>query len=58
MAGSGVGRSADQINAEIRALWPPGAGVPLDRDAYQRLLVEWARAVEAERQASEQELAA
>lgn len=57
MAGSGVGRSADQVNVEIRALWPPGVDVPLDRDRYHALLVEWARAVEAERQ-EEQQLAA
>lgn len=33
------------MNAEIRALWPPGAVEPTDRERYQRLLVEWADAV-------------
>ncbi|MDI9885883.1 hypothetical protein QMZ92_16235 [Streptomyces sp. HNM0645] len=50
---TGVGWSAAEVNAEIRALWPPGADAPVDRDAYHRLLVEWARAVERERQAGQ-----
>lgn len=50
---TGVGRTPEQINREIRALWPPGAVEPTCREAYQRLLVEWAEAMRAE-----QELAA
>lgn len=53
---SGVGRTAAELNDAIRALWPAGAEVPPDRDRYERLLVEWAAAVEAER--GEQQLAA
>lgn len=58
MTGSGVGRSADQVNAEIRALWPPGAVAPTDRNRYDRLVMEWAAAKEAERVLGQQELAA
>ncbi|GFH34270.1 hypothetical protein [Streptomyces pacificus] len=47
------GRSAAEVNAAIRALWPPGAGVPVDREAYHALLVEWAAAVARERQAGQ-----
>lgn len=43
-------RSVEVIDAEIRALFRPDRpGVPVDRDAYARLVVEWAAAVEAER---------
>lgn len=54
---TGVGRSADEINAEIRALWPAGAEQPADVEAYRRLLVEWAAATRAER-SEQQPLAA
>ena len=50
------GRSAAEVNEEIRRLWLPGADAPLDRDRYLRLVVEYARAVEAERR--QQQLAA
>lgn len=43
----GLVRSADEINQQIRALWPHPA-VRLseaDRARYERLVVEWARAV-------------
>lgn len=50
------GRSAAEVNAEIRALWAGGSLAPEDRDRYHRLVVEWARAVEQER--GEQRLAA
>ncbi|MFF4746765.1 hypothetical protein [Streptomyces sp. NPDC001268] len=46
------------MNAEIRGLWASGSLASEDRGRYHQLVVEWARAVEAERQASEQELAA
>jgi hypothetical protein len=53
---TGVGRTADELNAAIRALWPAGAVQPLDRNRYERLLVEWAEAARPER--GEQQLAA
>jgi hypothetical protein len=53
---TGVGRTADELNAAIRALWPVGAEQPTDLAEYQRLLVEWAAASRAER--GEQQLAA
>ncbi|MFE0039460.1 hypothetical protein [Streptomyces sp. NPDC059015] len=53
MAGSGVGRSADQVNAEIRRLWVGGQLAVEDRGRYHALLVERARAVERERQAGQ-----
>ncbi|MEU3903345.1 hypothetical protein AB0F20_05950 [Streptomyces goshikiensis] len=48
-------RTADAVNAEIRALWEAAArdGRPVDAERYRRLVVEWAAAVRAE-----QELAA
>ena len=39
---SGSARPADVINEELRALWQDG--VLTDEPAYQRLLIEWARA--------------
>jgi hypothetical protein len=41
-------RSAAAVNAEIRRLWVSGVLSQADRAAYQRLLVEWAAAVEWE----------
>lgn len=52
-------RPAAVVNDAIRDLWPEGAVEPTDPAAYQRLLVEWAAAVEAEKAAkTEAELAA
>ena len=47
---------SDAINDAIRELFPAGAVEPTDPAAYQRLLVEWAEAVKAEK--AGQELAA
>ncbi|MFC5802831.1 hypothetical protein [Streptomyces formicae] len=58
MAGSGVGRSADQINEEIRRLWATGVLAVEDRGRYHALLVEWAAAKETERRQAGQQLAA
>ncbi|MFE3326915.1 hypothetical protein [Streptomyces sp. NPDC059176] len=55
---TGVGRSAEQVNDEIRALWAGGQLAAEDVDRYRALLVEWAAAVRAERAAGEQQLAA
>lgn len=55
---TGVGRSTDHINQEIRGLWPPGAVEPTDRDRYDRLVMEWAAAKKAEKSLGQQELAA
>ena len=52
----GCMRPAAVVNDAIRALWPAGAVEPTDPAAYQRLLVEWAEAVKAEK--AGQELAA
>lgn len=41
-------RSAAAVNQAIRALWVAGTLAPTDREAYQRLLAEWARAKERE----------
>ncbi|MFD7444482.1 hypothetical protein [Streptomyces sp. NPDC059909] len=43
-------RSAALVNAEIRALWARSGGglSAVDEARYQRLLVEWAAAVEAD----------
>ncbi|MFI2349686.1 hypothetical protein ACH492_22065 [Streptomyces sp. NPDC019443] len=49
-ADRGPVRPAADVNAEIRALFPPGAVEPTDPERYQRLLVEWAEAVRAEQQ--------
>ena len=50
---TGVGRSAAEVNEEIRALWDGGT-LPSERQAeYHQLLVAWAEAMRAE-----QELAA
>lgn len=46
-------RSAEVVNAEIRALLQDGKPLREDVDRYHRLIVEWAEAVRAE-----QELAA
>ncbi|MGW1684961.1 hypothetical protein ACWCPO_10435 [Streptomyces albidoflavus] len=44
-----VPRPAAVVNAEIRALLMRRGGLtPTERAAYERLLVEWARAVRAE----------
>jgi hypothetical protein len=40
-------RSAADLNRLIRALW--NGGVLTDRERYHQLVVEWARADEAER---------
>lgn len=40
-------RSAADINVEIRALWDDG--VLTDAARYRQLLMEWARAYQAER---------
>jgi hypothetical protein len=40
-------RSAAAVNEAIRALWH--GGVLTDRERYHQLVVEWARADEAER---------
>jgi hypothetical protein len=53
---TGVGRTADEVNERIRALWPAGAEQPTDVETYQRLLLEWAAATRAERE--HQQLAA
>lgn len=43
-------RSAAVVNGEIRALWArTGVLTEMERALYQRLLVEWAAAVRAER---------
>ncbi|SDN17459.1 hypothetical protein [Streptomyces wuyuanensis] len=52
------GRSAAEVNAEIRALWASGSLASEDRGRYHQLVVEWARAVDAERFGGEQGLAA
>lgn len=55
----GCMRPAARVNEAIRDLWPEGAVEPTDPAAYQRLLVEWAAAVKAEKAAkAEAELAA
>ncbi|MGW1884173.1 hypothetical protein [Streptomyces sp. NPDC001970] len=43
-------RSAAVVNAEIRALWARSGGrlSAVDEARYERLLVEWAAAVEAD----------
>ncbi|MFJ3839500.1 hypothetical protein ACIPY6_28890 [Streptomyces sp. NPDC090054] len=43
-------RSADVINAEIRALWVQGVLLAEDRDRYLRLIVEWAESEKVEQQ--------
>lgn len=43
-------RSAEVVNAEIRALWAGGQLRPEDLDHYRRLVVEWAEAVRVEGQ--------
>ncbi|MFG2328229.1 hypothetical protein ACGFMM_01250 [Streptomyces sp. NPDC048604] len=55
---TGVGRSAAEVNEEIRRLWTSGALAVEDRGRYRALLVEWAAAMEAERQQAGQQLAA
>ena len=55
---TGVGRSAAEVNAEIRRLWASGALAVEDRGRYHTLLVEWAAAKETERRQAEQQLAA
>ncbi|MEU6351397.1 hypothetical protein ABZ896_18995 [Streptomyces sp. NPDC047072] len=42
-------RSADEVNEEIRALWRRSGGTLSgeEREAYQRLVLEWAAAVPA-----------
>ena len=50
---TGVGRSAAEVNEEIRALWADGGLAAGDEAEYQRLLLIWAEATRAE-----QELAA
>ncbi|WP_338676401.1 hypothetical protein V1460_28060 [Streptomyces sp. SCSIO 30461] len=55
---TGAGRSADQINQEIRALWAGGQLAVEDEVRYQCLVVEWAAAERSERARGEQELAA
>ncbi|MGW6872935.1 hypothetical protein ACWGHA_11430 [Streptomyces xanthophaeus] len=42
-------RSAEVVNAEIRALWAGGSLPPDARDRYRALVVEWAEAVQRER---------
>ena len=49
---SGSVRSAAAVNAAIRALWQRADGrltTAQERAAYERLVVEWAAAVKAER---------
>ncbi|MGW3025883.1 hypothetical protein [Streptomyces sp. NPDC001221] len=48
-------RSADDLNEEIRALWQRAGDRlgPEDRAEYERLVVAWAAAVRAERDAVE-----
>ncbi|MFJ2111225.1 MULTISPECIES: hypothetical protein [unclassified Streptomyces] len=43
-------RSAEAVNAEIRALWARAGRslTPLEQERYQCLLVEWASAVRAD----------
>lgn len=57
---TGVGRSLEQINAEIRELWAAGPLSPECEARYRRLVVEYAAAVRAEQAAvrAEQQLAA
>ncbi|MFD7609741.1 hypothetical protein [Streptomyces sp. NPDC059828] len=58
MTGAGM-RSAAVVNAEIRALWASGSLSPEDERQYQRLVVEWAAADQAERRVrARQQLAA
>ena len=44
---NGYDKKEERSAAEIAALFR--TGLPVDRDAYARLVVEWAAAVEAER---------
>ncbi|WP_087882899.1 hypothetical protein [Streptomyces alboflavus] len=46
----GLVRSADEINQQIRALWPhPAVRLSTEQRArYERLVVEWAAAVRGE----------
>lgn len=49
-------RPADEVNEAIRALWVRAGGRPFtarERAEYERLVVEWATAVQAERNAVE-----
>ncbi|MEU8525235.1 hypothetical protein AB0C77_06475 [Streptomyces sp. NPDC048629] len=55
---TGVGRSAAEVNEEIRRLWGGGVLAVEDRGRYRALLVEWAAAKETERQQAGQQLAA
>ncbi|MER6487593.1 hypothetical protein ABT264_29060 [Streptomyces virginiae] len=43
-------RSAATINAEIRELWAGGSLATEDVDRYYRLVVEYAEALQAERE--------
>lgn len=47
---SGAVRPAAVVNEDIRALWPRARAelTAEEREAYERLLVEWAAAVRAE----------
>ena len=51
---TGVGRSAAEVNEEIRRLWASGALAVEDRGRYHALLVEWAATKETERQVGQQ----
>ncbi|WP_199832237.1 hypothetical protein [Streptomyces sp. WM6373] len=43
-------RSAEVVNEEIRALLQDGRPLPEDVDRYHRLVVEYAEALQAERE--------
>jgi hypothetical protein len=43
-------RSAEVVNEEIRALLRDGRPLPEDVDRYNRLVVEYAKALQAERE--------